>query len=78
MFSTTPFLTSQSPPPLPRTSFIFCLLTEVGLLHEDELLDEAHVVCLALAQDGAHAGDLLGLVVVVVQVPSVVIALRLL
>lgn len=33
---------------------------------------------LALAQDGAHAGDLLGLVVVVVQVAPVVIALRLL
>ena len=48
------------------------------LLHEDELLDEAHVVGLALAQDGAHAGDLLRLVVVVVQVPPVVVPLRLL
>ncbi len=48
------------------------------LLHEYELLDERHVVRLGLAQDGAHHAQLARLVVLLVQVTSVVHALRLL
>jgi len=67
------------PAPLPHNISLFSSSSsEVRLLHEDELLDEAHVVGLALAEDGAHAGDLLRLVVVVVQVAPVVVSLRLL
>lgn len=63
---------------LPRTASLSVLLAHVRLLHENQLLDEGHVVGLALAQDGPHALDLLRLVVLVVQVAPVVIALRLL
>lgn len=46
------------------------------LFHENELLDQGHVVRLALAEDGPHARDLLRFVVIIVQIPAIVIALR--
>ena len=46
----------------------------MGLFHEDELLDEGHVVGLALPQDGPHARYLLRLIVVVVQVATILVS----
>lgn len=48
------------------------------LFHKDKLFDETHVVGLALSEDGAHPGDFLRFVVVVIQIATVVVALRLL
>jgi hypothetical protein len=50
----------------------------MSLFHEDELLDERHVVGLALPQYGPHARYLLRLVVVVVQIATILVSQRLL
>lgn len=50
----------------------------MSLFHEDELLDERHVMGLALPQDGPHARYLLRLVVVVVQIATILVSQRLL